>query len=212
MHSVYKAILLEFLHQIPFNFNAKNTTSVCLIIRSKLYVYRWNFVTLQSRNTWIGKLPPFVTSNNHACRRGIQFWREIFVETTFHAWSNLERRHTLQINVQNESKRWWISGESNSKWNDEIARVMVKKQEKLFCLALAKQWSDLSTITRKSSNYRVDMYVSEKQIWRRFKVRIAWVSLTFTAKYTIKWRNHGQISAQSCSLGIKLTSKWTSGQ
>jgi len=140
------------------------------------------------------------------------FGKKYSLKTTVYAWSNAKRRHSFQIKVQNESSRLWISGKNNSKRNGEIASVEVSKGEKFLSITLAKQCTYFSIVTKKSSNYRVYIDGLEKQTWRRFYMRIAWLPFMFTTKYKIKWNNHGQISARSCSTDNKPTCICTSEQ
>lgn len=138
------------------------------------------------------------------------FGKKYSLKTTVYAWSNAKLRHSFQIKVQNESSRSWISGKNNSKRSAEIASVEVSKREKFLSITLAKQCNYFSIVTKKSSNYRVYIDGSEKQIWRRFYMRIAWLPFMFTTKYKIQWNNHGQILARSCSTDKKPTCKCTS--
>lgn len=158
-----------------------------------------NFATLyivleNSLRSWLDD-----TMQRFKIEEEYSFGKKYSLKTTVYAWSNAKRRHSFQIKVQNESSRSWISGKNNSKRSAEIASVEVSKREKFLSITLAKQCNYFSIVTKKSSNYRVYIDGSEKQIWRRFYMRIAWLPFMFTTKYKIQWNNHGQILARSCS-------------
>lgn len=135
-------------------------------------------------------------------------WKQLFMHDQTQNYVILSK----YIEVQNESSRSWISGKNNSKRNGEITSVEVSKGGKFLSITLAKRCTYFSIVTKKSSNYRVYIDGLEKQIWRRFYMRIAWLPFMFTTKYKIKWNNHGQISARSCSTDNKPTCKCTSEQ